>query len=235
MFLRGAIDINQAIQEKAIAIYPYDANAINNMAYNITLGQYYFKTEKKIDSFVYNPLDSEEVESYFDGPYKAISHERWAKLNKVKLLSYLSPDLLVISIAPHERVLLHSHEFLAIDENYRVEIIPQSFWTSNGLIIDCLNPARESNDAVRIVFSVFNANRLNTILLPVGEAIANLMLYKDVLSSSNASKQPALVKDLLDTLLSKAKKEWSPDKMLPSPDKYINEGFFKESNEQKDI
>jgi len=235
MFLRGAIDINKAIQEKAIAIYPYDANAVNNAVYNITLGQYYFKTEQKIGNFVYNPLDLEEVESYFDGPYKAISHGQWTKLNKIKLLCSLSPDLPVISIGPHERVLLHSHEFLAIDEGYRVKITPQSFWTSNGLIINCLNPARESNDAVRIVFSVFNTNRLNTILLPVGGAIANLMLYKDVLSSSSASKQSALVKDLLDTLLSKAKKEWSPDKILPSPNKYINDSFSKDHNEQKDI
>ena len=97
-----------------IVCTPFNAQHISHASLDVTLGYYYYRIEKVQEQTIYNPFDKSDVERYFDGPYKAMPHVKWAKLNHVVPLTNIPPDHPVISLKPRERILAHTHEFFGI-------------------------------------------------------------------------------------------------------------------------
>ena len=75
------LDITKAMSEGHIVCHPFDLKHISHASLDITLGYHFYRIEKMNERTIYNPFDREDVERYFDGPYKAMPHGEWCKLN----------------------------------------------------------------------------------------------------------------------------------------------------------
>ena len=71
------LQIKAAIEQGHIVCEPFEPRNVSQASLDITLGYYYYKTEVQHTRTIYNPFDREDVERYFDGPYKAMPHNQW--------------------------------------------------------------------------------------------------------------------------------------------------------------
>lgn len=193
--------IRAALDDGRIICYPFDNLRLNQSGLDVTLGHYYYRVEKSNERTIYNPFDPEDVERFFDGPYKAMPHADWCRLNGLMPAKNIPAHHPVISLKPGERILAHTHEFVGTTAGSNYEIKPHANWIGNGINVTA---AYESGQTNRIALSIHNTNERETVLLPVGEAIAQVIFTE----LSETAQQPA--KDL-DTVI----KIWSPDMLVP--------------------
>lgn len=211
-------DIKLAIDSGHIICHPLNQKHISHACLDVTLGYYYYRVESSKDKPVYNPFDREDVERYFEGPHKAISHKQWCDLNGIKPLNGIPLDHPVIAIKPGERILAHTHEFFGIKPPGACEIKSRSSWGRNGVAV-CFDAGWVDPGYInRLTLEIFNLNEREIILLPVGERIAQAVFHTTGPVEGNYGKgrdnnfsgkyQQGVD---LNTLIA----TWSPDQMLP--------------------
>jgi deoxycytidine triphosphate deaminase len=208
--------IREAVQNGHIVCHPYDPKHVSYASLDITLGYYFYRVEQVNERTVYNPLDREDVERYFDGPYKAMPHKKWCDLNHVKTNRNIPDDFPVIALKPGERILAHSHEFTGIKPPGAYELKSRSSWGRNGIAV-CFDAGWVDPGYInRITLEIFNLNQRETILIPVGERIAQAVFHDtgpvkgSYGDDSVASGKYQQGKDLRTIIAI-----WSPDQMLP--------------------
>ncbi len=210
--------IRQYIADDHIVCHPFDPENVAHASLDVTLGYYYYRIELANERTIYNPFDREDVERYFDGPYKAMPHLEWCNLNGFKPLAGIPDDHPVIALKPGEHILAHTHEFFGIKPPGACEVKSRSSWGRNGVAVALdagwINPGYIN----RLTFTVHNLNERETVLLPIGERIAQVVFhetgevdgsYGKHLSSRSANKYQSGTD--LETLI----KTWSPSLMLP--------------------
>lgn len=210
--------IASAIAEDHIVCYPFDPKHISHASLDVTLGFYYYRIEKSQERTIYNPFDHEDVERYFDGPYKAMSHGEWASLNGFKPLKNIPLDHPVISLKPQERILAHTHEFFGIKPPGAYEVKSRSSWGRNGVAV-CFDAGWVDPGYInRLTLEIYNLNFRETVLLPVGERIAQAVFMEtgEVDGSYGNGRDDGFSGkyqqgDDLETII----KTWSPDMLLP--------------------
>lgn len=214
MAVFGNTQIKHAIKTGQIICHPFNEANIGYASLDITLGSYFYRLEKVNERTVYNVFDREHVERYFEGPFKAITHQELCNLDSLKLQANIPPDHPVIAIKPGERILAHSHEFIGILSPGACEVKGRSSWARNGIAIgfdaSWVNPGYIN----RLTLTIYNLNERETILLPVGEKIAQVIFYETNridgtygTNSSDKYQQGTNLKNIMST--------WSPDQMLP--------------------
>lgn len=212
------IDIRQAIEEGHILCTPFNPKHVSHASLDVTLGYYYYRIERMKERPIYNPFDPEDVERYFDGPYKAMPHKEWVKLNGFKPLSNIPDDHPVIALKPGERILAHTHEFFGIKPPGAYDLRARSSWARNGVAV-CFDAGWVDPGYInRLTLEIFNLNHRETVLLPVGERIAQAVFQQTgevegdygAGRDNNFSGKYQTSTDM-DTLI----KTWSPDMMLP--------------------
>ena len=170
-------DITQALNEGHIVCHPFDAKHISHASLDVTLGYHYYRIEKMQERTIYNPFDREDVERYFDGPYIAMPHEQWCKLNGFQLQKNIPPHHPVISLKPRERILAHTHEFFGIKPPGAYEVKSRSSWGRNGVAV-CFDAGWVDPGYInRLTLEIYNLNERETVLLPVGERIAQAVFH----------------------------------------------------------
>ncbi len=132
MAVYSNIQIRQAIDDGHIVCHPLEPKHIAHASLDVTLGYYYYRIEASNERIIYNPFDREDVERYFDGPYKAMPHAQWCALNGFKPVVGIPGDHPVIAIKPGERILAHTHEFLGIKPPGAYDLRARSSWARNG-------------------------------------------------------------------------------------------------------
>jgi deoxycytidine triphosphate deaminase len=210
--------IAAAIEEGHIVCHPFNPKHISHASLDVTLGFYFYRIERLQERTIYNPFDLEDVERYFDGPYKAMPHEAWCKLNGMQPFTNIPLDHPVISIKPKERILAHTHEFFGIKPPGAYEIKSRSSWGRNGVAV-CFDAGWvEPGYINRLTLEIYNLNDRETVLLPVGERIAQAVFLEtgEVEGSYGRGRDNGFSGkyqqgDDLDTII----KTWSPDMMLP--------------------
>jgi deoxycytidine triphosphate deaminase len=210
--------IKQAIDEGHIICHPYEPKHVSHASLDVTLGYYYYRIERMNERTIYNPFDPEDVERYFDGPYKAMPHSEWCKLNGFKMVNNIPPDHPVISLKPRERILAHTHEFFGIKPPGALELKSRSSWGRNGVAV-CFDAGWVDPGYInRLTLEIYNLNERETVLLPVGERVAQAVFQEtgEVQGTYGAGRDEGFSGkyqqgDDLDTLI----KVWSPDMMLP--------------------
>jgi deoxycytidine triphosphate deaminase len=214
----GNVRIKQAIKDGLIICRPFIEENLSYSSLDITLGHYYFRAERDSENPLYNPLDREEVERFFDGPFKAITHKQWCDLNSLKLIRNIPLDHPVISLKPSERILAHSHEFVGVKGNLAFDIRRHSYWSRNGVMINLNIGWLEPGFINRLTLEIINTNLKETILMPVGERIAKVVFHEtsEVMGQfgdQQGGYAPYKIAPTnnLDIVIS----EWSPDQMLP--------------------
>ena len=136
-----------------------------------------------------------------------------------KPLVGIPDDHPVIALKPGERILAHTHEFFGIKPPGACEVKSRSSWGRNGVAVALdagwINPGYIN----RLTLTIHNLNERETVLLPVGERIAQVVFhqtgevdgsYGKAGPGQNGSSKYQNGTDL-ETLI----KTWSPSLMLP--------------------
>lgn len=211
-------EIFSALKDGRIVCVPFEDRNVSEASLDITLGYYFYRTERVNERTIYNPFDSEEVERYFDGPYKAVSHKQWADQHGHRLLKGIPEDHPVIALKPGERILAHTHEFVGIrPHGGACEIKSRSSWGRNGVAV-CFDAGWIDPGYInRITLEIYNLNQHETVILPVGERIGQLIFHHtgkvdgDYGDGRDGMSGKYQLGSDLDTII----KTWTPDQMLP--------------------
>lgn len=210
--------IRQAIDSGHILCHPFEPKNVSHASLDITLGYYYYRIERMKERTIYNPFAKEDVERYFDGPYKAISHQQWSDMNGFKLLENIPPEHPVITLKPGERILAHSHEFFGILPPGACEVRSRSSWGRNGIAV-CFDAGWIDPGYInRLTLEIFNLNQRETVALPVGERFAQIIFHTtgEVEGNYGAGRDGGFSgKYQAGTDIDKIIQSWSPDMMLP--------------------
>jgi len=212
------IQIRQALKDGHIVCTPFNDKHVSHASLDVTLGHYFYRVERTNERNIYNPFDREDVERYFDGPYEAMPHGQWCKLNGVSPLKNIPLDHPVIALKPGERILAHTHEFFGIKPPGAYEVKSRSSWGRNGVAV-CFDAGWVDPGYInRLTLEIFNLNQRETILLPVGERIAQAVFLEtgEVEGNYGKGRDDAFSgKYQSGTDLNTIIATWSPSQMLP--------------------
>lgn len=208
--------IKKAIKAGHIVFHPYIEEHIAGSSIDVTLGNWYFRTERPSEGGFYNPFDKKAVAGYFGGgPYQAEAHHEWAKKHGRRLFANIPPKHPIIVLRPGERILAHTHEFIGIKAPGTSTLQARSTWGRNGIAV-CLDAGWGDPGYInRWTMEIYNMNQHESVVLPVGERVAQMVFYETGPVDGEYRKlsgkyQPGLSGDL-DTII----KSWTPEQMLP--------------------
>ena len=210
--------IKQAIEDGVIVSVPYNPDNVSEASVDFTLGYYFYKQEYDERSRVYNPFDRDDVDRYFKGPLEAMPHQEWCDRYGFKLFENIPPEHPIIVLKPGERILAHTHEFIGIrSHGGAAEVKSRSSWGRNGVAV-CFDAGWIDPGYInRITLEIYNLNQHESVVLPVGERIGQLIFHKtgpvdgsydDGRSGVSGKYQHT---DDLDELIA----SWRPEMMLP--------------------
>lgn len=208
-------DIKKAIDEGHIVFHPYQEDHIAGSSVDVTLGHYFYKQEYPDEAKVYNPFDADDVKRYFKGPLEAMPHKEWCKKYGYTLFKNVPEDHPIIVLRPGERILAHTHEFIGIKAPGTSTMQARSTWGRNGVAV-CLDAGWGDPGYInRWTMEIYNMNQHESVVLPVGERIAQLVFYETGPVQKEYKKlsgkyQPAS-SDKLEDIIAR----WTPDQMLP--------------------
>lgn len=210
--------IKQALADGHIVCVPFNPKHVAHASLDITLGYYYFRTERDTDHTVYNPFDKLDVDRYFSGPHQAVSHQDWCAKNNVTLLAGIPADHPVIPLRPGERILAHTHEFFGIKPPGAYELKSRSSWGRNGIAV-CFDAGWVDPGYInRLTLEIFNLNQRETVLLPVGERIGQAIFHETGPVEGNYGQgrdDGFSGKYQTGTNLDELISSWVPEQMLP--------------------
>lgn len=195
--------------------HPYNQKHIAGSSVDVTLGHYYYRTERSKDHPVYNPFDQEDVSRYFEGALKAVSHKKWCDEVGVKPLKGIPLNHPVIPIRPGERILAHTHEFIGIKAPGTSTMQARSTWGRNGVAV-CLDAGWGDPGYInRWTMEIYNMNQYEIVVLPVGERIAQMVFYDTGPVESEYKKLSGKYQTDESADLKTIIKNWHPEQMLP--------------------
>lgn len=218
MAIYSNTQISQALKEGHIVCTPFNPKHIAHASMDVTLGYYYYRTDRISDTATYNPFDIDEVKSYFDGPYRAIGHKDWCKQNGVTPLKGIPASHPIIPLHPGERILAHTHEFFGIKPPGALELKSRSSWGRSGIAV-CFDAGWVDPGYInRLTLEIFNLNQHRMVALPVGERIAQAIFHETGPVEGNygiGRHNGFSGKYQTGISLKKLIKNWKPDQMLP--------------------
>lgn len=213
MTVYSNIEIEQAIKKGHIIFHPYQPQHINGSSVDVTLGEWYYRTDRKSPTTVYNPFDKTEVDRYFGEPQKAILHSEWCKQTGNAPLANIPTNHPVIVLEPGERILAHTQEFIGILPPGTTSMQSRSTWGRNG-VAACFDAGWGDPGYVnRWTLEVYNLNQRHSIVLPVGERIAQIVFMHtgEVRGSYENLSGKYTTSSKVDELIA----SWKPEQMLP--------------------
>lgn len=212
------LQILDAIDTGHIQCVPFNPKHVSHASLDVTLGYYYYRTERTGDKTVYNPFSEKDVCRYFGEPKEAITHKEWCEKNGLQLAEGIPADHPVIPLRPGERILAHTHEFFGITPPGACEVKSRSSWGRNGIAV-CFDAGWIDPGYInRLTLEVYNLNQHETVLLPVGERIAQIVFHETGKVAGNYGKgrdEGFSGKYQTGTNMDELIKNWTPDLMLP--------------------
>lgn len=211
-------EIRQAIKDGTIVSVPFNDKHVSEASLDFTLGYYFYKQETRDNNTVYNPFDKDDVDLYFKGPLKAVPHKEWCDTHGMLPFKNIPDDHPIIVLRPGERILAHTHEFIGIRAHGGAcEVRSRSTWGRNGVAV-CFDAGWVDPGYVnRITLEIYNLNMHESVVLPVGERMGQLVFQKtgpvegDYSFGRDGMSGKYQHTDDLDELI----KTWTPESMLP--------------------
>lgn len=211
-------EIKAAIEDGTIVSVPYNPDNVSEASLDFTLGHYFFKQEYEEDAKVYNPFDKSDVDRYFKGPLEAMPHEEWCDRHGYKLFENIPEDHPIIVLRPGERILAHTHEFIGIrTHGGACEVKSRSSWGRNGVAV-CFDAGWVDPGYInRITLEIYNLNMHESVVLPVGERIGQLIFHTTgpVEGDYSDGRQGMSGKYQHTSDLDELIRTWKPEDMLP--------------------
>lgn len=207
--------IKSAVSDGHIVIHPYIEENIAGSSVDVTLGYWYYRTERPSEGGFYNPFEETAVNNYFSGALKAEIHESWAHKHGRKLFENIPADQPIIVLRPHERILAHTHEFIGIKAPGTSTMQARSTWGRNGVAV-CLDAGWGDPGYInRWTMEIYNMNQHESVVLPVGERVAQVVFYEtgpvDSEYKKLSGKYQSDASEDLDSIIA----HWKPEHMLP--------------------
>lgn len=211
-------EIKEAVRNGTIVSVPYDEAHVSEASLDFTLGYYFYKQEVREDSRMYNPFDAEDVARYFKGPLKAMPHREWCEKYGYKQFKNIPANHPIIVLRPGERILAHTHEFVGIRSwGGAAEVRARSSWGRNGVAV-CFDAGWVDPGYInRITLEIYNLNKHESVVLPVGERMGQLVFHKTGVVEGDYSRGRGGMSgkyqstDNLEELIA----TWQPSDMLP--------------------
>lgn len=211
-------EIKAAIEDGTIVSVPYSPDNVSEASLDFTLGHYFFKQEYEEDAKVYNPFDKSDVDRYFKGPLEAMPHKEWCDKHGYKLFENIPEDHPIIVLRPGERILAHTHEFIGIrTHGGACEVKSRSSWGRNGVAV-CFDAGWVDPGYInRITLEIYNLNMHESVVLPVGERIGQLIFHTTgpVEGDYSDGRQGMSGKYQHTSDLDELIRTWKPEDMLP--------------------
>jgi len=211
-------EILQAMKDGHIVCVPFNPKHVSHASLDVTLGHYYFRTERTGDHNLYNPFDESDIARYFGEVKEAVPHAVWCAANGVTPLKGIPADHPVIPLRPGERILAHTHEFFGITPPGAYELKSRSSWGRNGIAV-CFDAGWVDPGYInRLTLEIFNLNQHETVLLPVGERIGQAVFHETGKVDGNygAGRDGGFSgKYQSGTSLEGLITSWEPSQMLP--------------------
>jgi len=226
MSVYSDIQIKQAIDSGHIVAHPFVEDNVNGSSLDVTLGHWYYKTEQPTGRGVYNPFSPDDVERYFKGPYHGVEHHLWCQQTGRKLFEGIPYDHQIIVIEPGERILAHTHEFVGIRAPGTSTMQARSTWGRNGVAV-CLDAGWGDPGYInRWTMEIYNMNMHESVILPVGERIAQLVFHETGEVGQEYASNSGKYQETSEQDLPQIIKAWQPQQMLPRAykDKRIKPG-----------
>lgn len=207
--------IKQAIKDGHIVFHPYNDAHIAGSSVDVTLGEWFYRTERPSQGGFYNPFDQKAVEQYFSGALRAEIHQEWAEKHGRKLFKNIPADHRIIVLRPKERILGHTHEFIGIKAPGTSTMQARSTWGRNGVAV-CLDAGWGDPGYInRWTMEIYNMNEHESVVLPVGERIAQMVFYETGPVDSEYKKLSGKYQSAESSDLASIITNWTPEQMLP--------------------
>ena len=218
MSVYSNLQILDAIEDGRIVCVPFNPRHVSHASLDVTLGHYYFRTERTGDHTLYNPFDEDDVARYFGKVKEAVPHAVWCAENGATPRKGIPADHPVIPLRPGERILAHTHEFFGILPPGAYELKSRSSWGRNGIAV-CFDAGWVDPGYInRLTLEIFNLNQHETVLLPVGERIGQAVFHETgpVAGNYGEGRDAGFSgKYQRGTNLEELIATWTPDQMLP--------------------
>lgn len=209
------IQILEAMKTGHVVIYPFVKEHLAGSSIDVTLGDWFYRTERPSEGGFYNPFDQNAVSKYFGDPQQAVVHQDWANTNGRQLFDNIPEDQKIIVLRPHERILAHTHEFVGIKAPGTSTMQARSTWGRNGVAV-CLDAGWGDPGYInRWTMEIYNMNQHESVVLPVGERIAQIVFYSTGPVDGEYKKLSGKYQPDDSTNLEKLVKDWHPSQMLP--------------------
>lgn len=207
--------IREAIASRHIVCHPLVEKNIAGSSLDVTLGEWFYRTERTGSSGFYNPFDKIDVKRYFDGPHKADIHKKWARTNGRQLFEGIPQKHPIIVLRPGERILGHTHEFIGIKAPGTSTLQARSTWGRNGVAV-CLDAGWGDPGYInRWTLEIYNMNQHESVVLPVGERIAQMVFYETGPVDGEYKKLSGKYQSDLSSDIKGVINSWKPEQMLP--------------------
>lgn len=205
-------EIRAAVKNSQVIIHPFIERNVAGSSYDVTLGKWFFATERVENRDVYNPFDPVDVKRYFGKPLKAIAHKEWCNKTGRRLFANIPKDHPIIVLRPGERILTHTHEFIGISPPGTSEMRARSTWGRNGVAVSFDAGWGDPGYINRWTMEVYNLNQHESVPLPVGERIAQMVFHHTgPVDGAYGQKGKYQTSTELATIM----KNWQPVDMLP--------------------
>ena len=210
MSVYSNVDIKAALKTGHIVSYPEPAK-ISEASIDVTLGEYFYTTDKVSGKLYYNPFSEEDVARYFGNVKQAQTHLEWARANNVGLFAGIDPEERIIVLKPGERILAHTAEFIGIKPPGATMIKARSSVGRNGIAV-CFDAGWGDPGYInRWTLEIFNLNQHHAIPLKVGMRIAQIVFLGTGIVEGNYGDDGKYQEGFdIEELI----KSWTPDKMF---------------------
>jgi dCTP deaminase len=173
-----------------IVIEPFDPEKVNGASVDVTLGPFFYRINKdRLGTF--NPYDQASVDRHFGEPIRRAS---------------------TLVLAPGERVLGHTDEFIGFRHGGTTQMAARSTWGRNGISVCLCAGWGDPGYFNRWTMEIQNHNRQPTVL-KVGTRIAQIVFH--AMDDEKVTGYEEDGKYQTSRHISELVKSWVPSMMLP--------------------
>lgn len=201
-----------------IVIDPFNPKHVNGSSYDVTLGEWFYKSGDGEPDKLYNPYDESDVAAHFGEAMRAeplAEHSEMRHKLGLAAIKNIPADHPIIILRPHERILAHTHEFIGIKQG-TTSMQARSTTGRNGVVV-CMDAGWGDPGYVnRWTMEIKNMNE-QPVVLPVGIRVAQIVFHHTgvVLGEYSTDTQSGKYQTTSADDLATIKKNWKPSDMLP--------------------
>ncbi len=208
----GDAEVRAGLATGQLVIDPFDPDLLKSSSYDVRLGGNFYVAERGGHRVDFSPYSEEEVKSYYTGPFKAVTHQKWCEDHQRQQFKGIGKEELVIVLAPGECILGHTVEY--IGASYGATTMLKARSSLGRINISACDDAGWGDVGYinRWTMEIRNKNKDVWVPLVVGMPIAQ-MIFLWVAGSTINYGTEGHYQAGVD--IAKLKASWKPQQMLP--------------------